>query len=127
MDDYFYNVSYFLLMISLVITGCDLGGKVPNPAVQTRILDVRVEPNPAIMGESVKFTCIIEDSLDTRFKFHWSLEDAKGPLFLTTENNQVTWTAPDSADVYIRRVTADNGNENAHTPNKGFTVTVTAD
>lgn len=117
-----------VVMLGLMLASCDGiiepgGPPPPENESQTDIIDVLVEPNPVTVGDTAIFTCIIEDSLDESFEFRWTLNLAPDK---TTPTNQVVWVAPDKAGTYSHRVTADNGDENARAPNKGFAIIVTA-
>lgn len=109
----------FLLITTQCATSPD-----PEPPLQTRILEVRVEPNPVAVGDTATFTCIIEDSLDERFEFGWNFgfhtaEDT------TTKQNWVRWKAPDTTGEFNHTVNASNGAQDSLATGKSFTVTVT--
>jgi hypothetical protein len=63
-----------VLALLAMLPGCDLkltGGSNPGddqPEIQTEILAVLIEPDPVVAGDTATFTCIIRDSLDTRFQ-----------------------------------------------------------
>jgi hypothetical protein len=117
----------WLMTMALLPAGCI----VDNPDVpeekplQTSILEVRVEPDPVVVGDTARFTCLIEDSLDTRFRFRWLLF---GELGITiTDVNHVEWVAPDVSDTTITNwVEVDNGSPDSASVSKSFKVTVVA-
>jgi len=86
-----------VLALLAMLPGCDLeltGGSNPGddqPEFQTEILAVLIEPDPVVAGDTATFTCIIRDSLDTRFRFRCFLE---GSSPVTTNTNQLHWKAP---------------------------------
>lgn len=102
------NHSFFLPLLAAVFTaalllaGCDGGtGEFP-PA--TEILRVEVEPNPVTAGDTAVFTCVIEDSLNSGFRFQWFLEGIEGAV---TETNQYQWVAPAEPDTFSFQVEVD--------------------
>ncbi|WP_457653038.1 hypothetical protein [Rhodocaloribacter sp.] len=114
----------------LALSGC---GFVDDPDVpeekplQTRILAVRVEPDPVAAGDTARFTCIIEDSLDTRFRFRWILSGPGGGARVT-EVNYLDWVAPEVPDTttFTHGVEVDNGSPDSASVIKSFKVTVVA-
>lgn len=56
------------------------------------------------------------------FEFFWH---TRGPTEITMDNT-IKWIATVEPGDYSFQVRADNGNEDAHAPNHGFTVTVIA-
>lgn len=61
--------AYLMVLTAGCITEIPEGPEI-SP-LQTKILEVRVVPDPVVVGDTARFTCIIEDSLDTRFHFRW--------------------------------------------------------
>jgi hypothetical protein len=75
----------YLPILCCVVLCCDSG---PDPVeFQTDILGINIEPSPGIVGDEMTFTCIIEDSLDTRFKFIWNIPNIDSAI--VTENNSL--------------------------------------
>jgi len=109
----------------LPVAGCI----VDNPDVpeekplQTRILEVRVEPDPVVVGDTARFTCLIEDSLDTRFRFRWLLS-GPGARDTVTVVNYLDWVAPEVPDTYSHTVWVDNGSPDSMFVIKSFKVNV---
>jgi hypothetical protein len=104
-----------VVLIATLVAGCDFspGGGENPPVFQTEILEVRVEPNPVAVGDTTTLTVIIEDSLDTSFRFSWFIP---GPD-TTTEINQLLWIADIDPGTHSAVVSADNGNyENSRQP-----------
>lgn len=116
----------FILFFMLVLQSCDIdccsGRPDPGPVFQTRILKIEVSPNPVAPGDSVQFTCVIEDSLDTRFKFIWFIDGE--PKNISTAINKIKIQAPPIPGSYGGAVTADNGDEDKQSPTKSFTYEV---
>ncbi|WP_457653037.1 hypothetical protein [Rhodocaloribacter sp.] len=110
----------------LALSGC---GFVDDPDVpeerplQTTILAVRVEPDPVAAGDTARFTCIIEDSLDTRFRFRWLLS-GPGARDTVTAVNYLDWVAPEVPDTYSHIVWVDNGSPDSMFVKASFKVTV---
>jgi hypothetical protein len=67
----------------------------------TEILRVEVEPNPVAVGDTAVFTCVIEDSLESGFRFQWFLPGIEGA---TTDTNQYRWGAPAEPDTFSLQV-----------------------
>jgi len=93
-----------------------------EPPLQTRILEVLVEPNPVAVGDIATFTCIISDSLYERFRFEWGLDGVFGDTI--TQNNKLKWVAPENQREYLHTVRADNGSLYSIAPGRSFSVTV---
>lgn len=114
-----------LLVVTVLAATLQQCVTTPEPVtpMQTRILRVEVEPNPVAVGDTVIFTCIIEDSLDGRFKFSWSFA---GNSFedTTTFEHKVYWLAQGEPGKYDNFVRVDNGSQDSLSPGKTFTVTV---
>lgn len=118
--------NFFVAMLTAVLlVGCDIsipsGKPDPQPEMQTRILEIKIDPNPVAPGDSVQFICIIEDSLDENFDFRWGLD---GRNSVTTNKNIYKTKAPSESGIYHGRVEADNGNADELSPNKGFSFEV---
>jgi hypothetical protein len=132
---------HFLASLLLVwlLAGCDLnflptdtGGDRELPP-QTRIIDVLVEPDTVAPGDTASFTCIIEDSLDERFRFSWLIDSGEvfGAEFIggdysayRSETNQIKWIAPDSSGYYRFGVFANNGTKDSVSVQDGFVIVV---
>ena len=117
----------FALTSALLVAGCDSwpGGENPgetDPVPQTRILRVEVEPDTVAVGDTVRFTCVIADSTDERFKFRWSF-GAGQPNGAITEVNMVLWEAPNRPGTYTHAVNVDNGTPGI-SPTRQFKATV---
>jgi hypothetical protein len=112
----------------LALSGC---GFVDDPDVpeerplQTTILAVRVEPDPVVVGDTARFICIIEDSLDTRFRFFWFIGGPGGGIRSTT-TNYFDWVAPEVSDTttFTHGVEVDNGSPDSASVSKSFKVIV---
>lgn len=104
------------------LSGCwpaaDTGGD-QLPPRQTVILGVRVQPDTVAPGDTAFFTCVIEDSLDKRFKFYWTINAGKviGVKYSDTyefsgyasDSNTVQWIAPATKEHFLFYVGADDG------------------
>jgi len=111
-----------IVVIFLITTQCSTAPD-PSPPLQTRILQVKVQPNPVAVGDTATFTCIIADSMDSRFKFYWGFDDVLGDT--VTEDNIIEWIAPNNPGEFLHTVTVNNGTEPDSIPtNKGFTIEV---
>lgn len=106
-----------------VFAGCDFpGGTDPDPPLyQTDILEIRVTPNPVVMGDTAVFEVVISDSLDERFRFTWTVHGEPG---VTTSENQYEWAANRDPGEYSVGVLVDNGDPHKLSPGRGFLVTV---
>lgn len=108
----------------MVIAQCSAGPD-PLPPLQTHILEVRVEPNPVAVGDTATFTCIIEDSLDERFRFGWSIQGDDKLGDTVTNENIFKWKAPNEIGVYNHSVEAFNGTDPDSIPAaRSFTIEV---
>jgi hypothetical protein len=88
----------------------------------TEILRVEVKPNPVAVGDTAVFTCVIEDSLESGLIFKWNFQGL-GPI-ITTDTNQVRWTAPQDSGVYIHQVEVSRRESGFEPVQQPFDVTV---
>ncbi|MEX0779094.1 MAG: hypothetical protein WD491_00070 [Balneolales bacterium] len=112
--------SYLFLLLLFAAYACDdinIGGGLPEPPYQTEILEVRVEPDTVAAGDSVRFTCVIKDSLDDRFIYNWVIRNV-APT--STESNSITIKAPDKPNTYSNLVSAYIPEQVGKRPNKIF-------
>lgn len=126
----FMNIRALLLVVlgSCAVAACE---GIANPCapenecqpLQTSIKEVRVEPNPVLLGDSTLLTVVIEDSLDASFRYRWYLQ---GVLVINTDTNSIWWVQPtDTAGSFSSRVRAENGITGEIPPSRGFTIVVT--
>lgn len=115
------NALLATLLVAVLPAGCNFeigGGKPdPPPEFQTRILEIKIDPNPVAPGDSVQFTCVIEDSLDPSFEFRWFID---GMNTIVTDTNILKIKTPEKQGTYNGGVEADNGDTEKLSPNKGF-------
>ncbi|WP_456428574.1 hypothetical protein [Rhodocaloribacter sp.] len=111
-----------LFVFVCLVIGCEVSiGEDESPLPATKILEVRVDPNPVIAGDSTVFTCVIADSLVRGFTYFWNLSNVVGgPV---TEVNHYTWKAPEEPGAYAHSVVVERGSEFAPVQ-KRFEVTV---
>ncbi len=124
-----------LLFGSLWLAGCefpaDTGGDKAMP-YQTRILEVKIQPDTVAVGDTARITCIIRDSTDKRFLFLWHFSRGKilHAMYNSTlqgytsdTSNYVFWIAPDLTGLYGFDVKVNNGSDS--TPvTQGFDIRV---
>lgn len=89
-----------VLMALLLFTGCESFGGDEYRPFATEILRVEVAPNPVAAGDTVVFTCVVEDSTDTTLSFIWFL----GGELDTTGTNQISRIAPSETGSYSYKV-----------------------
>jgi hypothetical protein len=109
------------LTAALLLPGCEFGTGQPDPPA-TEILRVEVEPNPVAVGDTAVFTCVIEDSLESGLIFKWNFQGL-GPI-ITTDTNQVRWTAPQDSGVYVHQVEVSRRESGFEPVQQPFDVTV---
>lgn len=90
-------VCFLTLSIFFIIT-CDIqfgGGKGdPVPIPQTTVLEIRMTPDTVAVNDTLLIECIIKDSLDSRFKFDWRLNDFRlEPVEGKLDGNKIKWIA----------------------------------
>jgi hypothetical protein len=86
-----------LLTAVLIAAGCTgehFGGTKDDP-LAAEIVDVKVEPNPVVVGDTANFTCVIDNS-SSDLTYHWSVDKSVGRI--TTEVNSLEWIAPAEPD-----------------------------
>jgi hypothetical protein len=126
-----------LIPILLILQACNLpndtGGDREDPP-QTRIIEILKIPVNIAPEDTASFTCIIEDSLDSRFTFSWLIDDGKvlGADKVSdsdynaykSENNNIKWIAPKSTGYYQFSVFVNNGSEDSVSVQGGFSINV---
>jgi len=133
-----HTLLHFLTALLLVglLHACgmynDGGGDQYHPP-QTKILDVKVQPDTVAPGDTARFTCVIKDSTDKRFKFGWLIDagEVLGAEFIggnyneyVSETSSIKWVAPKSKDYYEFTVFANNGSKDSISVQDGFTIVV---
>jgi hypothetical protein len=83
---------------------------------------VRVEPNPVAASDTATFICIIEDSLDKRFRFEWGFQGVIGDTI--TDENFIHWKAPDTSGTFNHTVEVFNGSQDSVAPGRSFSIEV---
>jgi hypothetical protein len=92
-----------------------------------------VQPDTVAPGDTASFTCIIEDSLDERFKFGWLIDEGEvlGAEFIggnyseyVSDTNSIRWIAPQKKGRYQFTVFANNGSEDSLAVQDGFSIIV---
>lgn len=81
--------------------GCDsFGDGKPDPV--TEIVNVIVEPNPVVVGDTTIFTCVIRDSIKAEVVYDWNLHGKDD--IVHTNVNHVQWVAPFDTGKYRHAV-----------------------
>lgn len=127
-----------LLLYGLWLSGCALpigtsDGGDKATAWQTRILDIKIQPDTVAVGDTARITCIIQDSTDKRFQFLWGFSygkvlqaeyDSVVHKYSSGHSNCVLWIAPNSPGLYLGNgVRVDNSTDS--TPvEQGFSLHV---
>jgi len=110
----------------------DGGGDQYHPP-QTKILDVKVQPDTVAPGDTARFTCIIKDSTDKRFKFYWYIDQGEvlnakmfddKPIVYKTKVNNVQWIAPNKSGFHSFTVLTDNGSKDSVSVDESFVIIV---
>ena len=118
------TLGLLLMGFTLFLSACDFhvgGGEHDDVRpFQTQILEVIIKPHPIPVGETARLRVIIEDSLDTRFKFTWFADG----LFEITQTNELEWIADANPGRYTFLVVADNGSSSEDRPRYTFHVDV---
>lgn len=123
---------FSVIVIALMASDCTLGTPDPEPIPQTRVLEIKLTPDTVAVGDTVLIHCVIEDSLDSRFKFYWNLgEERTIPVNGSFTGPRIKWWAKgfehlDSGEVQtpIRGVRVDNGSQDSITDYKSFEIPV---
>ena len=78
-----------VLTLVLVLSACDvpMGGDEYDPPA-AEIVDVRVEPNPVVVGDTATFTCVVEPNV-AGLDFAWNPPGAGNVVHTAT--NQYRW------------------------------------
>ena len=124
------------LLLVVLLYGCNLplgdsGGDQIHPP-QTKILEVWVQPDTLAPADTASFTCIIADSINTRFKFYWLIQYGKveGAIkygyydYKSGNSPSIKWIAPEKSDTYNFEVTVDNGSADSAWVKQNFSITV---
>ena len=78
-----------VLTLVLALGACDVpmgGDEFDPPAAE--IVDVRVEPDPVVVGDTATFTCVVERNVPG-LEFWWSIHRTAA----ATDTNQYSWVA----------------------------------
>ena len=114
-----------VLFVTLVaiFSACHIAGQEPDNTYppQTRIVRIDMTPDTVVMRDTMFIHCVIEDSLDNRFKYSWLLGDAKIlPVDGSTRGAYIQFIAPsfnsyprDTTIIYSGSVIADNGSSDS--------------
>ena len=90
-------------LVLLVVNGCgQMGGNEFDPPA-AEIVEVTVEPDPVVVGDTATFTCVVERNVPS-LRFSWIFPGGS----TTTDSNQYRWVASVPPDeyrvfVYVRR------------------------
>ena len=82
------------------LAACDAGGVYspppdPLPPPPTRVVRLTLDPDTVVVGDTALFHVVIEDSLDTGFRYVWSSpEERLVPVDGRTDGPRVRWIAP---------------------------------
>jgi len=124
------------LLLTVLLYSCGLSSDGGGPQIlphQTEILEVRVQPDTVAPEDTARFSCIIKDSLDKRFKFHWVIDkgkvlganlESKTNSQYVSESNTIKWVAITTKGQFLFGVFVDNGAIDSSDVRKGFYITV---
>jgi len=119
-----------LLVISsplVILSSCSepWSGDWDRPVPLTEILRIEYNPERIVVGDSVRFKCVIRDSLDESYHFDWRFTADSFMLRRVSDNPFIT-VLFDSAGVYQVRIVANNSQINNLGAVKNLTITVNA-
>ena len=68
-------------LLAFVLAACDVGVNTtppdpPRPA-QTRVVRLTLDPDTVAVGDTTLIHVVIEDSLDTRFRYYWGGQESR--------------------------------------------------
>ena len=93
---------------------------------------MEVIPELVAVSDTALFRVVIEDSLDTRFRYGWTRAVGEfvgvGPRFraATTDTNSIRWVASSDPGIYGFSVRVDNGSRDSTAVGQSFRVSVSA-
>ena len=113
------------LVLMLVLSACEvpMGGDEYDPPA-AEIVEVRVEPDPVVVGDTATFTCVVERNAP-ELQFEWVFTGG-GERFAITDENQYRWVAPEEPGTYFHQVGVSRPGEFFEDVQRGFEVTVVA-
>ena len=91
-------VLIYIAFIVLIYSACTFGTTDPDPIPQTKVLSINLYPDTVAVGDTVLIHCIIEDSLDMRFKFYWGF-GSPIPVNGTIYGSRIKWEAKSTSDI----------------------------
>ena len=100
------------LALALAAAACDSSGfsttpPGPGPAPQTRVLSLTLDPDTVAVGDTTLISVVIEDSLDTHFRYEWGIrEDLIVPVNGRLDGPRIRFVAPRTSDDFGRIVSA---------------------
>ncbi len=91
-------VLIYIAFIVLIYSACTFGTTDPDPIPQTKVLSINLYPDTVAVGDTVLIHCIIEDSLDIRFKFYWGF-GSPIPVNGTIHGSKIRYKAKSTSDI----------------------------
>ncbi len=118
-----------VLILGLVMANQECGSPDPDPVFdyQTEFVDIIVTPDTVAVGDTILVHAIIEDSLDTRFKFNWTMKKLI-PVNGKIDGPMIKWEAiryTNNQGEVVRTsfaVEADNGDVTKDAPIRQFDI-----
>ena len=112
-----------VLMLMLVLNGCGaMGGDEYDPPA-ANILELRVEPDPVVVGDTVTFTCVVERNAP-KLEFWWDPPGIGNQVI--SDVNQYRWVAEGPPGDYRLRVQVKSPGEPYEDVQSAVSFTVTA-
>ena len=89
----------FAFVCTAALAACDTGitttPPAPPPPAQTRVLGIRLDPDTVAVADTVLIHAVIEDSLDTRFRFLWGMQESTMlPVDGRMDGSRIRFVAP---------------------------------
>jgi len=127
MNSKFVNLFLVIAMPFVILSSCSgpWSGDWDRPIPLTEILAIEYNPEHIVVGDSVRFKCVIRDSLDESYHFDWRFTTDSFLLRKVSDDPYIT-VLFDSAGVYQVRIVADNSQFNNLGVVKNLTITVNA-
>ena len=92
-----------VLFLAAALVACDIGPPATAPpstggGPQTRVVRLTLDPDTVAVGDTTPIHVVIEDSLDTRYRYVWLMPNTL-PVDGRTDGPRIQLVAPRTSDV----------------------------
>ena len=127
------RIIWFYIIFLALLGACNFGvGQEPEDEYppQTRIIRIDLTPDTVATRDTVLIHCVIEDSMDSRFKYYWGFQNDTIAVNGLTTGPYIRWITPDlsipkdSIFEIMGNVVVDNGRTDSLAVGEEFIIPV---